>query len=132
MEEKRQKRSGTPNSIRESLKKATTEMMVLYLLREKPMYTYEMMNTIEKRSNGAITFNTLYQTIYRLQEFQYIKEFSKVMSEDNRVRIYFCITDTGSAYLEELIAEYQSFTGTLNHILGLTQRGIEGWSKAAI
>jgi PadR family transcriptional regulator PadR len=119
MEGKRLKRSGTPSGIRESLKKATTEMMVLYLLQEKPMYTYEMMAAIEARSNGAITFNTLYQSIYRLQDHQYIRESDKVVSPDNRVRIYFAITESGKAYLESLIQEYLSFTGNLDRILGL-------------
>ena len=39
----RAKTSGTPASIREALKKATTEMLVLFVLRHKSMYTYEMM-----------------------------------------------------------------------------------------
>ena len=108
--EKNPKKSGTPTSIRESLRKATTEMMVLYLLRQKPMYTYEMMSRIEVLSGGVITFNTLYLSIYRLQDFKYIQEHGKVMSEDNRTRIYFAITDAGSAYLEELIGEYRRFT----------------------
>ena len=44
---KRDKVAGTPAGIRESLKKATTEMLVLFLLERKPMYTYEMMQTIK-------------------------------------------------------------------------------------
>ncbi len=110
-------RSGTPASIRESLKKATTEMLVLFVLRQKPMYTYEMMHEIEEMSDGKITFNTLYQAIYRLQDFEYIKEWQKTVSEDNRVRIYFIITETGREYLEQLIAEYFNFTGAVNQIL---------------
>ena len=116
----RPKTSGSPQSIQIALKKATTELMVLYLLREKPMYTYEMMSTIEERSGGVISFNTMYLTIYRLQDFGYIQEHSKVMSEDNRTRIYFAITDTGAAYLEKLIEEYRRYTQALNHILGLS------------
>ena len=86
---KRTKTSGTPASIREALKKATTEMLVLYVLRRKSMYTYEMMQEIDRMSEGKITFNTLYQAIYRLQSFHYIEEEGKVVSEDNRIRIYF-------------------------------------------
>ena len=63
----RAKTSGTPASIREALKKATTEMLVLFVLRHKSMYTYEMMQEIDRMSTGKITFNTLYQAIYRLQ-----------------------------------------------------------------
>ena len=62
-------------------------MLVLFVLRHKSMYTYEMMQEIDRMSTGKITFNTLYQAIYRLQSFQYIQEEGKVVSEYNRVRI---------------------------------------------
>lgn len=118
-ERKRQraKTSGTPASIREALKKATTELLVLFVLQERPMYTYEMMQEIDRMSEGKITFNTLYQAIYRLQNFQYIEEEGKVVSEDNRVRIYFKITDSGKVYLQDLIQEYYDFTKALDRIL---------------
>ena len=111
--------SGGPANIQTALKKATTEMMVLHLLREKPMYTYEMMNEIEVRSNGAITFNTLYLSIYRLEEKGCIREYDKVMSEDNRTRIYFTITDTGITYLDDLVKGYKQYTAALALILEL-------------
>ena len=110
-ERKRAKTSGTPASIREALKKATTEMLVLFVLRQKKMYTYEMMQEISHMSDGKIAFNTLYQAIYRLQSFQYIKEDGKVVSDDNRIRIYFTITPSGEEYLDKLMEEYHSFTG---------------------
>ena len=120
-ERKRQrtKTSGTPASIREALKKATTEMLVLFVLQERPMYTYEMMQEIDHMSQGKITFNTLYQAIYRLQSFAYIEEEGKVVSEDNRVRIYFKITASGEDYLKELIKEYCDFTTAIDQILNL-------------
>ena len=111
--------SGAPESIRESMKKATTEMLVLFLLKQKSMYTYEMMATVEKLSEGQITFNTLYQAIYRLQGFGYIKEDRKVMSEGNRVRIYYAITGTGRDYLTALIENYRVMTGAIEKILSL-------------
>ena len=40
-------------------------MPVLFLLKQKSMYAYEMRSTVEKLSEGQITFNTLYQAIYR-------------------------------------------------------------------
>lgn len=116
---RKEKTSGSPANIQIALKKATTEMMVLHLLRQKPMYTYEMMNTIEERSGGDITFNTLYLSIYRLEENGYIREHEKVMSEDNRVRIYFAITDAGSAYFDELVKGYLRYTAALARVLEL-------------
>lgn len=123
MKEKQEKKSGTPASIRETLKKAVTEMLVLFVLRQKAMYTYEMMQAIERMSEGEITFNTLYQAIYRLKGFQYIQEEEKMLSEGNRMRIYFGITEAGRIYLEQLIKEYRSFTGAVDRILDAqTQR----------
>ena len=116
---KKEKTSGSPASLQIALKKATTEMLVLYLLREKPMYTYEMMSSIQDRSGGDIVFNTLYLSIYRLEENGYIQEHSKVMSEDNRTRIYFAITDAGSAYLDALIQEYKRYTAALAKVMEL-------------
>lgn len=116
---RKEKMSGNPANIQIALKKATTEMMVLHLLRQKPMYTYEMMNAIEERSGGDITFNTLYLSIYRLEENGYIREHEKVMSEDNRVRIYFAITDAGSAYFDELVKGYLRYTAALARVLEL-------------
>ncbi len=111
--------SGTPISIREALKKATTEMLVLFLLKHKPMYTYEMMATVERLSGGGIHFNTLYQAIYRLQGFKYIEESDKVLSDANRVRIYFSITESGREYLSELEAEYKSTVSAIDRVLSL-------------
>lgn len=102
-------KSGTTASINDSLKKATTEMLVLFVLRQKSMYTYEMMSAIESLSEGRLSFNTLYQAIYRLRDHGYIRESEKVLSQDNRVRIYFSITEEGQVYLEALRREYQSF-----------------------
>lgn len=121
--------SGAPESIRESMKKATTEMLVLFLLKQKSMYTYEMMSTVEKLSEGQITFNTLYQAIYRLQGFGYIEESRKVMSEGNRVRIYYAITDSGSVYLTALIENYHVMTNTIEKILSLDGKICEDVEK---
>ena len=89
------------------------------------MYTYEMMNEIEALSQGVITFNTLYLTIHRLQDFGYVEEQGKVVSEDNRVRLYFAITPKGEGYLAALIREYRQYTDTVDQILGLPERGKE-------
>jgi len=79
---KKGKTSGSPSNLPVALKKATTEMMVLHLLRERPMYTYEMMSAIEERSGGVIVFNTIYLSIYReiIQEYKrYIAALGRIL-----------------------------------------------------
>ena len=71
--EKSTPKSGTPAGMREGMKKATTGMLVLFLLQQKPMYTYDIMRRVEEITKGALTFNTLYIAIYRLKEFGYVE-----------------------------------------------------------
>ncbi len=111
------KKSGDSANIQVSLKKATTELIVLSLLREKPRYTYELMQEVERRSGGVIVFNTMYLTIYRLRDFGYIREHEKVVSADNRVQIYFAITDRGRGYLERISWEYRRYVDALDRVL---------------
>ena len=132
MKEEKQAKSGTPGGIRDSLKKATTEMLVLSLLKEKPMYTYEMMAAIETRSNGVITFNTLYQSIYRLEHHEYIRQHGKLISEDNRVRIFFAITEAGEEYLKQITHEYLTFTNSVDALLGIDRKEGVHWRESVI
>ena len=59
------KRSGTVAGMKDGLKKATTDMLVLFLLRQKPMYAYEMLQEMARLSDGVLQFNTLYIAIYQ-------------------------------------------------------------------
>ena len=53
--EKSTPKSGTPAGMREGMKKATTGMLVLFLLQQKPMYTYDIMRRVEEITKGALT-----------------------------------------------------------------------------
>ena len=118
---------GHPANMNTALKKATSELIVLHLLREKPMYTYEMMSAVAQRSGGVIAFNTMYLSIYRLQDRGCIREQGKVVSEDNRTRVYFAITPEGEAYLDRLEEEYRRYIRALDRVLEPEQQ--EGEEK---
>jgi len=109
--------SGDTSGFKNLLKRATTEMLVLLLLRSKSMYTYEMMSSLERYSGGYLSFNTLYIAVYRLKELLFIEESGKKMSDDNRVRVYFSITNAGLEYLDNLIAEYNSFSQVVDMMM---------------
>ena len=110
------KRSGTVAGMKDGLKKATTDMLVLFLLRQKPMYAYEMLQEMARLSDGVLQFNTLYIAIYRLQEHGYISPSETVVTESNRTRVY-SITEQGSGYLDDIIAEYRRVTQTIDSLL---------------
>ena len=112
----RASRSGTAAGMRDSIKKAVTEMLVLFLLRQKPMYVYEMSQEMSRLTGGVYTFNTLYLAIYRLQEHGHIAEAGK-QEADNRIRVYFKLTDAGQRYLDELLPTYREMIGALDALL---------------
>ena len=112
-------RSGTINGMRENMKKATTEMLVLFLLKQRSMYAYEMIREMARRSAGVFQFNTLYLAIYRLQGHGYVAENEKVITENNRTRVYFSITEEGLVYLQEITKEYRLITNTIDKMLQL-------------
>lgn len=121
----RASRSGTAAGMRDSIKKAVTEMMVLFLLRQKPMYVYEMSQEMSRLTGGVYTFNTLYLAIYRLQEHGHIAEAGK-QEADNRIRVYFKLTDAGQRYLDELLPTYREMIGALAACLPAAGRSGSG------
>ena len=60
-------RSGTPQGMQDMLKKATTEMLVLFMLRQRPNYIYQLTQEIERLTDKQLKFNTLYLAVYRLE-----------------------------------------------------------------
>jgi len=122
MSAKKQKTSSDTSGYKSLLKRASTEMLILLTLSGDPMYTYEIMSTLERLSRGYITFNTLYIAIHRLNELQFIKEAARVISDDNRVRVYYSITESGSEYLDNLIEEYNRFSEVMD--MFITSRGV--------
>ena len=103
----KQNKSGTAVSMNENFKKATVEMMLLYILKDGKKYVYEMMQELSRKSEGIFQVATLYPAIYRLSGFGYIKEAGIEMSPDNRTRKYYAITRSGRNYLDQLVEEYQ-------------------------
>ncbi len=70
---------------------------LLHLLRERPMYGYEMIKALEERSGGFYTPSpgSIYPTLQMLEERGFV---SSAESEGKKV---YSITETGKALLEE-------------------------------
>lgn len=116
MKAERREKGGTPQGMRDAFKKTTTEMLVLFMLRQRPMYVYEMAQEVQRLTAGVLTYNTLYLAVYRLQASGCIEEAEKRI-EDGRARIYLGITAAGQVYYEQLYAEYRMLTAALDGLL---------------
>ena len=109
-------RSGTPQGMQDMLKKATTEMLVLFMLRQRPNYIYQLTQEIERLTDKQLKFNTLYLAVYRLEANIYISE---KRAEGSHLRVYYAITPQGEEYYQSLKATFVSFTGIIDHLLAL-------------
>lgn len=100
----------------ENLKKALTEMLILSFLSKKDMTIYEILNILDKQSDGVCRIQYPYGVIYRMSDRGYIEIAGKAVSDDRR-RIHYRITDLGREYLDKITEEYQSFLSGMSMIM---------------
>ena len=104
-------------ALEENLKKALTEVLVLHLLSVKDRYIGELTAVIHEKSHGALTIVFPYSAIYRLQQSGYLAESEKRSAPDGRRRQYYRITESGRAYLGQLMEVYTRFFKGVTEIL---------------
>lgn len=110
------------SAFEDSFKRATSPMMTLLLLNEKPMYVYNLSQELEKRSNSTYKMAFLYPVLYRLQEQGYVEEFSQEITDSHRTRNYYTITESGREYLRFMMKKYRELLNAVDIIMeyGLT------------
>ena len=109
--------------IAKELIKGTIRTIVLRLLSEhERMYGYEIMQTIDKNTNGKIklNFGSLYPILHKLEADGLIDSESE--NQGKRVRKYYYLTSSGKVETKSKIAELKEFVKTLN---GLMEGGVE-------
>lgn len=111
-------KSGTSLGMNEQFKKATVEMLVLYIIKDKPMYVYQITNELYLRSKDAFDVATLYPAMYRLTKFEYLVEVEMPKETvTKRKRRYYQITESGLKHLSELLAEYEQLSTGVKDVL---------------
>lgn len=95
----------TGHSFISYFKRATSPLVVLRFLQERPMYGYEIAAALKSRSDGKYMIAILYPVLYRLEEQGYV-EISSQEVADGRARSYYSITPAGQAHLEKTWQEY--------------------------
>ncbi len=95
----------TGHSFISYFKRATSPLVVLKFLSERPMYGYEITAALKERSGGKYKISILYPVLYRLEDQGYV-QISSTEVADGRARSYYSITDAGRAYLEKTWEEY--------------------------
>lgn len=105
------------NGLENNLKKALTELLLLFLFAEKAHYIGELAPLLEERSKGVLSIVFPYAAIYRISQAGYLRETEKKIAPDGRLRQYYAITEAGRAYLQDLLRTYRLFFEGVEAIL---------------
>lgn len=93
-------------------------MLILRLLHEQDLYGYEIVTTLQERTDGGITMKegTLYPVLYRMDDAGYVEPYWETQ-ERAVPRKYYRITDSGRTQLYALEKQWRSFTRAVANIV---------------
>jgi PadR family transcriptional regulator PadR len=100
------------------LLKGSTDSLLLCLINGKPMYGYQIIKELEKKSNGYFQFKegTLYPALHRLEKAGLVKgKWEKLPG--GQERRYYYITVKGQEALNERLAIWLGFSEAVNLIM---------------
>ena len=103
---------------RRELLKGNTETLLLSLLRNQPMYGYQIIKELEKRSQGYFRFKegTLYPALHRLEAAGLIRgKWERLVP--GKERRYYYLTEKGLHRLEEKVAEWRGFSAAVSLVM---------------
>ncbi len=104
-------------AIEKSLLSGSTSMLLLRLLEEKDMYGYEMIETLESRSNHVFSLKagTLYPLLHSLEEKDCLTSYEQ--EANGKIRKYYRITKAGRKYLKDKKQEWQEYQTAVTNVL---------------
>ena len=103
---------------RRELIKGSTESLLLCLVGEQPMYGYQIIKELERRSQGYFQFKegTLYPALHRLERAGLIEGKWQMLPSGRRRRYYY-ITTKGHRLLVVKRSQWQDFLTAMNLII---------------
>jgi|TARA_B100000315_G_scaffold36545_1_gene31239 PadR family transcriptional regulator PadR len=103
----------------QQLIKGATEPLLLYLINEIPMYGYQIIGELEKRTTGYFKLRggTIYPMLRRLEDKGLVKSSWRQITERQRRR-YYAITDKGRQLLADRLVEWQDFSTAVSMLMG--------------
>lgn len=104
--------------INKELLKGSTVILILSLLEEKPMYGYEMIKEIDKKSRGVFEFKegTLYPILHSLEVEGMIESYWEEGNQ-KRKRKYYRITGRGKLHTKEKKEEWEIFRSAVDQVI---------------
>ena len=106
-------------AINKSLISGSTSMLILRLLEDKDMYGYEMIETLEAKSNNVFTLKagTLYPLLHSLEEKDLLTSYESEVN--GKIHKYYSITKGGKRYLRSRKEEWHEYQTAVVNVLGM-------------
>jgi len=100
------------------LLKGNTDILILSLLSIEPMYGYQMIKELDRRSEGLLKLGegTLYPALHRLEGAGKIKSRWR-KTPGGQERRYYSITQSGERQLHEQSSAWERFSSAVNLIV---------------
>ena len=104
--------------IEKTLITGSLSLLILHLLAEQDMYGYEMIATLESRSDKTFSLKagTLYPLLHGLEQKNAVVGYEKAAAT-GRMRKYYSITPAGKGMLQEKKQEWDCFSSSVNKVL---------------
>lgn len=100
------------------IKRGTLEFCILLMIKQKPSYGYEIINTLEEYPILAAKENTIYPLLRRLLKEEYISSSWQDSAEGLPPRKYYSMTDKGLDYLAVMSVEWDNLLNAINQMKG--------------
>ena len=102
----------------QQLRKGSTSLLLLSALQEEPMYGYQIMRELERRSEGYfnMTAALLYPALHRLEN-EGLVQSQWQQGQGKRRRKYYTITQAGHQALAQDTRDWQTFINKLSMVL---------------
>ena len=108
----------TTSRFSSDLVRSSTDLLILALLRDRPMYGYEILMTLADRGNGEFQFKqgTLYPLLYRLEREGWIRAKWEIPKQGKKRKVY-SLTADGKKVQRARTEEWLRFTAAVRSIL---------------
>ena len=100
------------------LMRGNSDSLLLCLVGRQPMYGYQILKELAKRSEGYFKFKegTLYPALHRLEKSGLVAGEWQMLP-NGRQRRYYHITDKGQRVLAEKVSQWRDFLTAMNLII---------------
>ncbi len=104
-------------AVDKSLISGSTTMLILRLLEEKDMYGYEMIETLQEKSQNVFQLKagTLYPLLHSLEEKGYVSSYENSIGQ--KTRKHYSLTKNGKNFLSQKKEEWKEYSSAVANIL---------------